>query len=506
MKPNWTKADCRRLRDGSPGKLETWVRDYADSLYTWVIYHYAVDSSEARDRTVRIFQGVFSQAGDYDPAASSMYLWLIGRAETFYPKESQEPFVPGRSGQPISPDDLQSLLLLGSQDLPDALLEKPAVVQLLQAVLTEMDEPERRVLLRRYHRIDRTGPAGLDAEYSAGIPDDPLVRARYYLRRTLFSRIHSFYPEAGEFMPDARIAVFEKNLEKIFCSIAPFLKLPEAFLENLIGILNQQADQIRLVAPSDQAFWKKPAWAGTAAVLLLMTGTGVYFLFREQPVPVTMSRPVQDTLEADKKPPAAKSKKTEMTQEELSAYMNRVFAAGAEGRTEDLLQALEAGPEPARVAAAIYLGRIGDESVIGPLERAIQRWYPNAIDDNPFLTAIEQIEQRLRREAAEAEEARLREAGDAEAKATPPAETNVLETDPNLAVKFQFLLERPADVNERLLEVLVQRGLLDPNVLLLRRKIQEKEQLIMELLADPNTPGLEDANSTNEIQYIEGGV
>lgn len=500
MKKNWTKADCKRLREGNPGKVRTWIRDYADLLYTWILYHYAVDPSAAKAWIPGIFQGAYSHLETYDPANSSMYAWLIVAAESYCPQEKRQACTPALSEAQIASKDLHALAVIGSQEVPDNLLEHPAAAALIQAALTEMDESERLVLLRRYHRIDRKVTIGLDLGFTADLLGDQLVRARYYFRRYLFARIHSLQPEAGEFTPDTRITVFEKNLEKIFCSIAPFIRLPDDFLSDLETSLLQEAEQVQAVSETEgRGRFKRSAWTAGIVLLFLAAGIVVISVFRPQPSLTGPSLPGESPGQVKPKSAEQEAVKHEMSPEELEAYLIRVFDAGAAGDTDMLLAALERGPFPAQIASAIYLGRIGDASAIEPLEKAAQRWYPDAMEESPFLTAIGQIEQRLRLEAEqEAAERRAEleaeEAEAAEAAASEEPAVIIPATDPNLPVVSPPILP-PEEVNEILIEDFVGPEPGEPNV------------FDMETW-DPNDSEAEwpdEEIETDEIQYIDEG-
>lgn len=479
--------------------MRKWVRDYTNILYTWILYHYPVGPSEAKVRTLGIFREAYSQLDEFNPADSSMYAWLIGRAESFYPDEKQEAAGAGWSDNSIEAEDLRTLAMVGSQEVPEALLEHPVVVRLIQAALTEMDESERLVLLRRYHRIDRKATIGLDLGFSADLLGDKLVRARYYFRRYLFARIHFLRQDIGDFTQDIRITVFEKNLEKIFCSIPPFLKLPDNLLTDLENNLLEQIEQIRQRTQNKgSAFSRKSMWTAGGVLLILAAGIVVVSLFRRQPAQVISPSSEQNGAEVKPEPAEKEAVKTEMSQKEMEAYLMRIFDAGATGDIEALLTALEEGPFPAQVAAAIYLGRIGDASAIGPLEKAAQRWYPDSMEGNPFLTAIEQIEQRLRLQAEE-EAAAAEEAAKVQAEETEPEpmiEENILPSEPNLPGMIPEAVQLPAEVNETPMEIDTISQVEEPNVFGTEEEVWEPNS------TEAEWP--EGEMETGEVEYVEG--
>ncbi len=426
-----------------------------------------------------------------------MYGWLISRAESLCPQGRERSVVPAEA---IAPDDLRALNLIGSQELPDELVEHSPVVRLIQATLTDMDESERLTLLRRYHRIDRRSEGDGESVNSADLPGgDQLVRARYYFRRCLFGRIHALDPEIGEFGADTRTAVFEKNLEKIFCSMEPFQKLPEGVREDLENEVVRLAEQIKLDKKAGGASFRKTAWILAIVTLLFAAGIGLFFMHqRRRPIPpsVPAVNPIEveaEVNEAERKPAG-----NEMSPREMEAYLIRIFEAGSAGDMETLIEALERGPFPAQVAAAIYLGRIGDESAMGPLSKAAEQWYAENLGENPFLTAIEQIEQRLlqQQEQEEAErqaETEADEAAEVEGElieALP--EESIAPSEPNEPDDVVPDESSPAEINE---PDWVEGT--DPN------QIEQEDQGF----EDPNEPEeewSEEEYETDQVQYIGG--
>jgi len=66
-----------------------------------------------------------------------------------------------------------------------------------------------------------------------------------------------------------------------------------------------------------------------------------------------------------------------------------------QGNVEGLLTLLETGRDETRIAAADYLGQIGDERAIPVLQKFAEQWNGPKME-NPFQMAIDQIEQRLK--------------------------------------------------------------------------------------------------------------
>jgi hypothetical protein len=66
----------------------------------------------------------------------------------------------------------------------------------------------------------------------------------------------------------------------------------------------------------------------------------------------------------------------------------------AQGNAEGLLSLLRTASEPAQVAAAKYLGQIGNETILSDLQAFAAKWQ-GAPGENPFQQAIEAIQKRL---------------------------------------------------------------------------------------------------------------
>lgn len=399
MRKNWTKAECRQLRAGNIRLLRRWVQEHADSFYTWVVRHYLLSLPEAQERTVQLLKASYSAVSEYEPASGSMYRWVVERAAAVYAPETNWESL---RNLPKADEILAVLARIGTQDFPEEYLENPVVVHVVQAALTEVEGLHREVLLCRYYRIASEGAAvGGDASGSNGMEEE-LVRARYYFRRHLLGWIQSLSSAPSPVSDEIQIQVFERNLEKIFCSVPPLLKLPPEIRQVLEDSLLQEAEFRHSGTVFERVFSKKAACWGTGVLFLILVLVGLGYYWRP---------PQSDVQEVPRRRAAVGSKKSEakeveakkLSAEELKVLLNEVFAAGSAGDVEELLRVLETGPYPAQVAAAVFLGRVGDAGAIGPLEKASRRWFSDSRDEDPFLLAIEQIERRLRGAVATAD-------------------------------------------------------------------------------------------------------
>ncbi|MEJ5258794.1 MAG: hypothetical protein WHS88_01235 [Anaerohalosphaeraceae bacterium] len=391
MRKSWTKTECRQLRNGDVRTLRRWFYAYADSLYTWLVRHAGLSVSDAQEKIAHLFQSVYSGIEQYNPSVCSMYGWLLEQAAaSFLPSVSLE----GLRAIPKAQEVLFSLSRLGNSDFPQEHLENPLTVHLIQAVLSEMDETHRRILLSRYYRIDGEEPLLVTPALTAEDSEKDLSEARYYFRRFLSAWVRKLQPSLTEMSGELRLDVFEKNLEKIFRTISPFLTLPSETRKMIEDRLLEEADRRRLGHRSERVSSQLHRFWPVAAVLMLGLAGVVYYFVRSAPEPMESEVILPKTVVSGRGSAPMKEVKKE-TADDLREILNQVFAAGSAGDVPELLRILQSGPYPAQVAASVFLGRFGDATAIGPLEKASRRWSSSPTEDDPFLLAIEQIEQRL---------------------------------------------------------------------------------------------------------------
>ncbi len=393
MRKNWTKAECRQLRAGNIRLLRRWVQEHADSFYTWVVRHYLLSLPEAQERAVQLLKAAYSAVSEYEPASGSMYRWLLERAAAVYAPETNWDSL---RNLPKADEILAMLARIGTQDFPEDYLENPLVVHLVQAALTEMERPHRQILLSCYYRIDTEGAALTGRLSSSEEMEEELVRARYYFRRYLLGWIQSLSPVPPKVSDDIQIQIFERNLEKIFRSVPPLLKLPQESRQMLEDALLQEAEFRHSGTAFEKVFSKKTVCWGVGVLFLILVLVVLGYYWRPNQSDVQDIVPHRRAAVGSKKSEAKEVDEKKLSAEELKVLLNQVFAAGSAGDIGELLRVLETGPYPAQVAAAVFLGRLGDAGAIGPLEKASRRWFSDSRDEDPFLLAIEQIERRLK--------------------------------------------------------------------------------------------------------------
>jgi hypothetical protein len=344
---------------------------------------------EAQEKTAQVLQDCYSKIAAYEPSEGSMYTWLLREAAALsLPEISLEPLRTVPKAEQI----LLAFARIGLSDFPEEHLESPLSVHLVQAVLSDLEEDHRLLLLSRYYRMDRESLFLICSDRSEG-HEEELTQARYYFRRFLWAWLKKLHPSLPQRSEEIRVDLFERNLEKLFQSISPLLSLPLEKRRLLEESLLRQAEMKRLEAAVGQRGLRKLTWLGLAgtAVCLGLAVLGYYW----------KSASAQDgsvvvPVSADSEPKKGPEQPKEETGEDLKEVLNQVFAAGSSGDIPELLRILQVGSYPAQVAAAVFLGRLGGASEIGPLEAASRRWFSVPSEEDPFLMAIEQIEQRLR--------------------------------------------------------------------------------------------------------------
>jgi hypothetical protein len=158
----------------------------------------------------------------------------------------------------------------------------------------------------------------------------------------------------------------------------------------------------------------------------------------------------------------------------LPQDIRQVFEMGETRDVQGLLGVLRTGPYPMQIVAAHYLGQFGDKAAIDLLDRAAQKWYAeNPTEENPFIGAIEAIENRTRQEIRKS----LHETQMATVPQQAGAEPNVIKTplpDPNVLPKAKTVAAEPNTPTPPIQIILMP----DANVLL-----ETKTPA-----AEPNTP------------------
>ena len=194
----------------------------------------------------------------------------------------------------------------------------------------------------------------------------------------------------------------EQNIERLFHSVEPELKLPGPERGRILRSLTEEsAGTGRRGADVSQEKIVLGKWVkSAAAVIILLVVLFVVVLLRKGPEEpeqqIDGGADVNQKVDDDSLQPEEKvsADKTSAVDEKLEAEMKRVLDLGVAGDVGGLMTVLVEGHFLSKVVAANYLGRIGDENAIGPLEDAGGEWVGDEAE-NPFTMAIDQIRSRL---------------------------------------------------------------------------------------------------------------
>jgi protocatechuate 3,4-dioxygenase beta subunit len=128
-----------------------------------------------------------------------------------------------------------------------------------------------------------------------------------------------------------------------------------------------------------------------AAVLFLAAAMAIKILIKDR------SKGEDNNVRVVKKPMPDSENKIDVKQppDEIEAELKAVEQMFVRNDTSGLISILQSGRWESKIAAAKYLGLIGDAQAIGTLLNLVSEWQGPAID-NPFVAAIEQIKDRLK--------------------------------------------------------------------------------------------------------------
>ena len=405
MGTKWTRSRLRDLyrRDAIP--LEDWVREHADYLYTWLIYHFGLSPSLARQEAASIFYRALEQLDSFRAQNESMDSWLKSLADQTNMQDGQpEPAWAGLEDQAI-----ESLVRLGEKKLSEQAVEQACTADLVRAAVTQMQSQDREVLLARYHRF-QTGVDPADAvESDSEKTQSRLVRARYEFRLNVYKLIKQCHSSVSPLSPTVQLDIFEFNLEQLFHSLDPCLHLAPEDTNALIQSLARTAARLNATRQAVSAGQKSTRIVIAAAAGLTVCLIGIIVIFTQD------TRPSNDIENSFSKSPqqqggetvaakaAPKPEPQETDRSLLEEQLEEAFRVGLDKDIPALVRILQEGPFSAQIVAAHFLGQYGDAEVINDLQKVARQQYSD-LEDNPFLKAIETIEVRLSLPAPEEEE------------------------------------------------------------------------------------------------------
>ena len=154
MNEQLAKKELRLLQRGDRDTIERWFNAYADTLYTFVFYR--VDKNH--DKAVEIVQETLltalHQIEQYTPEHGSMFTWLAQLS-----KDSLEKLTGSEGGQvpletiwaKIEDNLLIACRKIGTEPLPDEVIERQETAELVQMTLANIPANYRDVLKEYYY-------------------------------------------------------------------------------------------------------------------------------------------------------------------------------------------------------------------------------------------------------------------------------------------------------------------------------------------------------------------
>lgn len=472
MSRKWTRSELRSLLQGDRKTLEDWLSENADFLYTGMICRDRLAPARARHVTSNVFRFALDELDDFRAAQTSMYQWLrsLARREIDVQEPSpDEPEALPADWAAVSPETAEALVRMAEKPLPESIADDSPAAGLIRAAIADMDAGDREMLLARYHHFN-SGPTlfsslNLTAEEALG----RLVRARHEFRLKLHEWIRRSVPSVPLPSPSVRTEVFDANLELLFQAVSPVIPLPEDTAARLFDSLSRQTAQINVSRHHAVMQRRVLVLAGASILIAVLLVIGIV-IAPDRDVPLVaapMASPSEPTVllpdpgEAPAEMPAeTPAARPDIPQPTDEALIQQTFADGTRQDIPALLEILHSGRYAPQIVAAHFLGRYGDASVINPLQEAAEQWYSEERGENPFLAAIEAIEERLRQPPPEPEPAEPVElpaevdSSDPELPAGLPAGEDPNQppaldapADPNGLSATEPLTETPADPN-----------------------------------------------------------
>lgn len=392
MERYWTKRTLAALAQGEPELVRQWQSRFGRYLYTGFYYQFNKDESTAVRLTAQTLTVALRELSHFSPEQSSMYQWL----KTITVRQIQE--MAAHSGiKPQRPwawaeihsQTLDTLKRLRSEPLPQDITENAAVMELVQATLAELGEQDRDLLLRRYTRLDTVERIASEMDIPLDKMNHLLYLARHSFRRTLFCLIQSVCTEFTEPMVTGGTEQLEVNLELLLRSVSASAAMSADSAEQIKSAVLLAAAELAQQRSVDRhrpmGQWLKIT-AAAMAILLVMAG--VWLLHSaDEPTPT-------DSPQATAQTPLP-SEPMENASAADEEELKRTMEAGMRGDAAELVKILKTGSFISQITAAHYLGQFGDASAIDPLLDAQQRWFADAMEDNPFARAAAEIEERL---------------------------------------------------------------------------------------------------------------
>jgi hypothetical protein len=453
----WTRRRVKLLAGGDVHLVQKWLEDYAGWIYGRAWYGCRGDEVQAARILEQTFLSVAEHLNEYK-SGQTMAESLL----SVFTQVTTEGF-----GQPVetsvSPEVQIAVQRLSTHPLLETEPFWPELIQLCQQALAMLSRDEQEILVCRYLRLE--GPAVIVAKYERTIADVQtlLYKARHSFRRILESLSQIGSQETSRPIP-ADLASQEMNLEKIFRALNPKPALTPGTMQRL------QEQILAVLARNKPADWNAGKKIAVACGVVVLCGAVVLWAMWMRP----SSGRENKTETRRGNSPSTQQNDRQADSGNLPQDIRQVFEMGETRNIQGLLGVLRTGPYPMQIVAAHYLGQFGDKAAIDLLDRAAQKWYAeNPTEENPFIGAIEAIENRTRQEIRKS----LHETQMATVPQQAGAEPNVIKTplpDPNVLPKAKTVAAEPNTPTPPIQIILMP----DANVLL-----ETKTPA-----AEPNTP------------------
>ncbi|MBM4103989.1 MAG: hypothetical protein FJ263_08045 [Planctomycetes bacterium] len=415
----WTRRRVKLLANGDVHLAQKWLEDYAGWIYGRAWYGCRGDEVQAARILEQTFLSVAQHLNEYIKSGQTMAEVLLSA----FTQVTSEGFV-----QPVETSVSPELQIAVGQLSTHPLLETepfwPELIRLCQQALAMLSRDEQEILVFRYLRLE--SPAVIAVKYERTIADVQtlLYKARHSFRRILESLLRIGSQETSRPIP-ADLASQEMNLEKIFRALNPKPAIAPETIQRL------QEQILAVLTRNKPADWNAGKKIAVACGVVVLCGAVVVWALWMRPLSVRENK----TEIRRGNSPSAQQNDPQADSANLPRDIRQVFEMGETKDVQGLLGVLRTGAYPMQIVAAHYLGQFGDKAAIDLLDRAAQKWYAeNPTEENPFIGAIEAIENRMRQE--------IRESLHKTQMATVPpqagAEPNVIKTplpEPNVLPK-----------------------------------------------------------------------
>ena len=394
MEHNWNKKRIAQLNNADPKAIEQWLDQYVDIIYTWLYFQVGADADIAADLTGRTFTGALRALDQFNPDQQKMLQWLREQAGDardegllHWQMKPQRPW----AWSQLPDNILCGLSLLRNEPLAEEVPNNPFVQEMVQAALAEMEQTNRLLMMHRYNHLDTPEHIANEIGISIEEINNRLYSCRHFFRKVLVQLIQSENPGFAEPPASGNLELLDTNLEKLLSST----DMVQHISDKHRAIIREKL----LEAARDVTQTKNEETGKNPSAVVIIAGVGVLLLIgiiiwinsslsESVPEPTPEVLPISSTQVPEK---VILEPKDTIDEEELK----RVLLLGQTGDLRGLFEILKNGQFTSQIAAANFIGRLGDESAIGLLEESEAKWYPNGSDDNPFSQAIVLIENRL---------------------------------------------------------------------------------------------------------------